>query len=126
SKHGFADFEIQLLRGARDGTEPSTYGHKLATDRSNAMEMEADNALDAQFANFITERDMMDNAHRDLVEDIEEAAARGGQFWVGGGGGGYDMDMGDEWDKDEMEMQRLITGDRGADGDEMMIDPVLR
>ncbi|KAL9118699.1 MAG: hypothetical protein Q9187_004756, partial [Circinaria calcarea] len=126
SKHGLADFEVQLLRGARDGTEPSIYGYEIATDRSNAIEIEADNALDAQFANFITERDMMDNAHRDLVEDIEEAAARGGQFWVGGGGGGYDMNMGDEWDKDEMEMQRLITGDRGADGDEMMIDPVLR
>ena len=129
SAHGLADFEIQLLRAAHDETRPSIYGYELATDR-NAMDMEAETALDVQFGNFDPDGGLMDGAYGDLADDIEEAAARGGQFWVGGGGYEVDMGVGEEWEREEMEMQRLIAGDREAGGererDEMMIDPVLR
>ena len=73
-----------------------------------------------------------------MKEALEEAATRGGAFWVGGCEDGYRV--GDEWDDDEAEMRMLIGG--GGDeedaedeemggvgvlepGESMAIDPLL-
>ena len=58
---------------------------------------------------------------------LEDAAQRGGQFWVGGytRDGGDCRDGIDDWEAEEAELRRLIDEDDGEE-DEMVIDPVLR
>ncbi|MCJ1286664.1 Strongly-conserved Zn-finger binding protein (TFIIIA) [Xylographa opegraphella] len=123
SKHGLADYEIQLLRAVRDGHLRSTSGYTLTSERDSA-DIEAERALDEQFG--MTSMNEVDDEERrrDLVEDLDEAAARGGQFWLGGP---FDeSNMGDNWDAEEQDMRQLI-GDEGDmdDDDEMVIDPSL-
>ena len=124
SKHGLADFEIQHLRAERDGHGPSTFGYTLAAERDNA-DAEAERALDGQFAMASLSAGSDEERGRDLADALEEAAVRGGKFWLEGIYN--ENDMGEEWDRDEQDMRRLI-GDEGemAEDDETMIDPTLQ
>lgn len=129
SKHGLADFEIQYLRTERDEYGPSTYGYSLATERDEA-DIEAERALDEQSGMTGFDEAVDEEHDGDLEEALEEAAARGGQFWLSGE---FDEDVpGDKWEADQRDMQRLVEenddeneGDSADDRDEMMIDPVL-
>ncbi|MCJ1382809.1 Strongly-conserved Zn-finger binding protein (TFIIIA) [Xylographa soralifera] len=123
SKHGLADFEIQLLRPVRDGHGPSTSGYTLAFERDNA-DVEAERALDEQFGIASLNESGDEEREKDLAEALEEAAARGGQFWLGGP---FDeRNVGDDWYAEEQDMRRLIGDeDDMDDDDEMVIDPAL-
>ncbi|MCJ1404809.1 Strongly-conserved Zn-finger binding protein (TFIIIA) [Xylographa trunciseda] len=123
SKHGLADFEIQHLRAERDGYGPSTSGYTLASERDEA-DMEAERALDGQFGMASLNEGSDEERERDLAEALEEAATRGGKFWLGGS---HDENiMRDEWEADEQDMRRLIRDEDETDeDDEMTIDPAL-
>lgn len=58
-----------------------------------------------------------------------EGISQDGEFWIGGDPGEAEVDD-DEWDRDQLEMQRLIDGDdSGAQGwpeNAAMIDPLLQ
>jgi len=111
-KHGFSDLDIQNLsaQGDRAGMEFETpwFGNRAG--------FEAERALDAPF-----------DLSMSIEEDIEEAAARGGQFWLGGAWDEH-PDAGDDWLRDEMEMQQLIGRDDQEDmfDHHELIDPTLR
>ncbi|MCJ1292344.1 Strongly-conserved Zn-finger binding protein (TFIIIA) [Xylographa carneopallida] len=129
SKHGLADFEIQILRAGRDGHGRSTSGYTLASERDDA-DMEAERALDEQFGMAtMNEGTDEEERERDLAEALDEAAARGGQFWLRGPFD--DGNMRDDWDAEEQDMRRPIGDgdedemDENDDGDEMVIDPAL-
>lgn len=55
--------------------------------------------------------------------------SQGGQFWIGGDPGEAEVDD-DGWDRDQMEMQRVIDGgDSGVQGwpeNAATIDPMLQ
>ena len=121
SKHGLADLEIQLLRAIRDGYGPSTSGHTFAPERDGADD-EAERALDEQFGMASTHTGGDEEIESDLAEALEEAATRGGQFWLGGP---FDeSNTRDDWDVEEQDMRRLIEDDM-EDVDDMVIDPAL-
>ena len=127
SRHHLADVDIQQLRAQRDG-----YGSSIAEYRS-AIDPEAERDLDEQFGISCYGGGLDGYEQNGIEEAIEQAAVRGGAFWIGGG---QDQDQDqemrdDDWDKDEMEMRRLIEEEIGEEnevdvGHQMMIDPVLR
>ena len=123
SKHGLADLDIQLLRAVRDGHGPSTFGYTLASARDNA-DLEAERALDEQFGMARMNDGGDEERERDIAEGLDEAAAEGGQFWLGGPFDG--SNVGDDWDAEEQDMRRLIGDEDDIDpDDEMAIDPAL-
>ena len=126
SKHGLADFEIQVLRAERDGVGLSTFGYGFAVDEEAGKSFEDGWGLDAYGAGAGEAGDMdFGDEERDFENELEEAATSGGEFWIGGRYEGN----GDEWDREMEEMMMLVNEDRGDDdeqGDEMVIDPVLR
>lgn len=107
SAHGLADFEIQLLRAVRDGIGPTSFGYSLASERT-AEDLEAERAFAEMFDS--TRCDEETGARADewngQEEALEEAAQRGGQFWVGGHFN--DGVNGDDWDAEQEELRRLV------------------
>ncbi|MCJ1232019.1 Strongly-conserved Zn-finger binding protein (TFIIIA), partial [Toensbergia leucococca] len=110
--HGLANLEIQILLTKHDNSvkEYSRDGFQNLVS-TVAEDFEAERALDGQFVDDTT-----------MEDDLDDAAARGGSFWIGGNYGGEGNHGGDDWLRDELEMQELI-GDESED--EAMIDPAL-
>ncbi|MCJ1251208.1 Strongly-conserved Zn-finger binding protein (TFIIIA) [Trapelia coarctata] len=115
SAHDLADFEIQLLRAARDGIGPASYGYSLASERT-AEDLEAERALDEMFGS---------TRLKGVEEALEEAAERGGQFWVGGRANDDRNMNGDDWGREERELRNLIDED-GNEVDEALEEAAHR
>ncbi|MCJ1394935.1 Strongly-conserved Zn-finger binding protein (TFIIIA) [Xylographa bjoerkii] len=123
SKHGLADFEIQLLRAERDGYGPTTSGYTLGSERNNA-DVEAERALDGQFGMASLDEGSDEERESDLAETLEDAAAQGGRFWLRGPIDETTME--DDWEAEEQDMRQLIGDEDDMDeDDEMTIDPAL-
>ena len=126
SKHGLADFEIQIMRAGRDEVGQDLFRYGLSTDSESARVFEERLGLRGYDTGVADAGSIGPNEGTNVEDELDEAAARGGEFWIGANYGEEE----DEWES-ERERERimmLIDGDiRAADDDDKtMIDPVLR
>jgi len=124
SAHGLADFEIQYLRAEREGIGPTSFGYSLTSERT-AEDLEAEKAFDEMFGSTRFDETTGASAYErnGLEETLEEAAQRGGQFWVGGHSN--DGMNGDDWDAGQAELRRLVDED-GNDMEDALEEAALQ
>ena len=124
SKHGLADFEIQLMRAERDEVGQDVFGYGLSTDIEAERVFEERLGLRGYDTGAADAGSRRPNEGTNVEDELDEAAARGGEFWIGANYGEEE----DQWEREREEMMRLVDGDhRTADEDDkMMIDPALR
>ena len=121
--HGLPYHEVQELMLERKYLTdlPTFEGSPI---HATAEELEAERALDAQFDT--------EFGFGDIETSFENEAKQGGEFWLGGQWQEAAI-AGDDWQRDEMEMNQLVAGDHDRDykgnddgQDVAMLDPALR
>ena len=121
--HGLAELEIQMLRADADLSfirQRLDGSYYMAT----TAEVDADRNLSRQFGN--------DGGFKDYFDELENSAAEGGDFWLGGGQQN-EADMMESSDWDSMEMQGIDMNEHPIEKqheimgqDMVMIDSGLR
>ena len=124
SKHGLADFEIQVMRAESDEVGQDIFGYGLSADIEAERVFEERLGLRGYDTGAADAGDTGPNEGTNVEDELDEAAARGGEFWIGGSYGEEE----DHWEMEREEMMMLIDGDQGTadEDDKTMIDPVLR
>ena len=115
TKHGLGEDDIQTLKA----TQSATMTHVRSGDE---MDIETEGDFNGSLDFFDEAGGNIDEV-KDWTFDIENSAASGGPFWIGGDNGDFSGYGGtDPWGVEEPEMMMLT----GEDEDMEMVDPSLR